>query len=286
MDMNRRKAIVYLIITSILWSIGGLFIKLIDWNPLAIAGARSGIAALVMICYLRKPILALNRNKLLGALCYASLLILFVTANKLTTSANAILLQFTAPVWAALFSWYFLKEKIRISDWATIIAVMLGMTFFFVGDLDGGSTAGNLIAILSGIAMAGMVIFLKLQDSSSSVEMTLLGNIITFIIALPFFFGTVPNLRGILSLLVLGIFQLGISYILYVTAVKYVSSLEAVLIPIIEPLLNPVWVLLVAGESPGGFSLVGGVIVIGSIILRGLYQKKHGHSHKTTLETL
>ena len=271
--MNRKKALFYLVITSILWSIGGLFIKLVDWNPVAIAGARSGIAAVVMLLYLKKPIKSIGKIKLLGGCSYASLLILFVTANKLTTSANAILLQFTAPIWVALFARWFLNEKIHKYDWVTIVVVLFGMTLFFVGDLRSGYIVGNIVAVLSGIAMAGVVIFLKLQDNSSPVEMTLVGNIITFIIGIPFFFLSFPSWESILGLMILGVFQLGFSYILYAISIKYVSSIEAILIPVIEPLLNPLWVFLVTGEAPGRYALLGGIIVIIAIIIRNLYQQ-------------
>ncbi len=274
--MNRKKAIVYLVIASFLWSIGGLFIKLVDLNPMAIAGARSGIASIVMMFYLKKPVrhLRLGKIKLLGACTYASLLILFVTANKLTTSANAILLQFTATIWVALFSGWFLKEKANKSDWLTIIIVMFGMTLFFIGDIGTGNIIGNFVAVLSGISMAGVVIFLKLQNEGSPVEMTLVGNIITLIIGIPFLLISVPSLKNVLGLLILGVFQLGFSYILYSISVKYVSSIEAILIPVIEPLFNPIWVLLVTGESPGYYAVIGGAIVIFTIIVRGLSQQR------------
>ncbi len=274
MDIYRKKAIVYLIITSVLWSTGGLFIKLVDWNPLAIAGARSGIAAVVIMLYLKKSIKPLNKITLLGAFAYASLVILFVTANKLTTSANAILLQFTAPIWVALFSGWFLNERPEKSDWLTIIVVMSGMTLFFIGDLKSGNILGNFVAVLSGIAMASLITILKLQDEDRRIETTLVGNIITFIIGFPFFFLSVPNMRSISGLLILGIFQLGIPYILYVTSFKHVSAVEAVLIPVIEPLLNPIWVFGFTGEAPGDHTLLGGAIVIIAIITRGLYQQK------------
>lgn len=274
MGKDRKKAIWYLVIASVLWSIGGLFIKLIDWNPMAISGARSGIAAVVMVFYLKKPKLHFNKTLVLGAACYSSLLILFVSANKLTTSANAILLEFTSPVWVALFSWWFLKEKIQKSDWLSITFVMTGMLLFFLQDLRGGHQLGNLIAVMSGIAMAGMVIFLKLQKESSPIEMTLLGNIFTFILCLPFFFDSIPNLQSIAALLILGIFQLGVSYILYTKAIPHVSAIEAILISVLEPLLNPLWVFWVTGELPGLYALWGGLIVISSIIARGLYQAK------------
>ncbi|WP_432666437.1 DMT family transporter [Wukongibacter baidiensis] len=275
MNNDRKKAIIYLIITAVLWSIGGLFIKLVDWNPMAIAGARSGIAAAVMLIYLKEPVIRpLSTLKKLGAFAYASLLILFVTANKLTTSANAILLQFTAPIWVALFSRWFLKEKIRKSDWAAIIAVMLGMLLFFVGDLQSGNLIGNFVGVLSGIAMAAFIILLKLQADDSPMDITLVGNIITFVICFPFFFLSVPSINSISGLLILGVFQLGIPYILYTSSIKHVSTVEAVLIPFIEPLLNPVWVFLVTSEAPNGYGFLGGTIVVISLISRGLYQQR------------
>lgn len=275
MNRERKKAMIYLVITAVLWSIGGLFIKLVDWNPLAIAGARSGIAAVVMLIYLRKPVIRpLSKLKKMGAFAYASLLILFVTANKLTTSANAILLQFTAPIWVALFSHWFLKEKIRKSDWAAIITVILGMLLFFLGDLESGNLIGNFIALLSGVAMAALIILLKLQAEDSPIEITLVGNIITFIIGFPFFFLSTPSINSVSGLLILGVFQLGIPYILYTNSIKYVSAVEAVLIPFIEPLLNPVWVFLVTSESPSGYGFVGGAIIVIALITREIYQQR------------
>ncbi|GFZ31473.1 membrane protein [Clostridium zeae] len=270
----KKKALLYLILASILWSIGGLFIKLIHWNPIAIAGARSGIASLVMLLYLRKPINIKDKTKLFGALNYSCLFILFVTANKLTTSANAILLQFTAPIWVVLFSKKFLKESIKNYDLLTIFFVFIGMILFFLGNLNTGNMLGNLLAILSGVAMSGVVIFLKLQKEGSPTEMALLGNIITFLIAIPFFLPFLPTLQNVLALLVLGIFQVGISYILYTNAVKYVSPIEAILIPVLEPLLNPIWVFIFTKEAPGFNSLIGGLIVVLSITLREVYIHK------------
>jgi len=274
MNKYRKKALIYLVIASVLWSIGGVFIKLVEWNPVAIAGARSGIAAIVMMIYMRRPVTRLGKFKLLGGCSYALLVMLFVTANKLTSSANAIFLQNTAPIWIALFSRWFLKERIERYDWVTIVVVMMGMTLFFIGDLNSGNIKGNFIAVLSGIAMAGVVIFLKLQKEDSPLEMTVVGNIITFIIAIPFFFISVPNLRSILGLLILGVFQLGISYIFYTTAIKYVSTVEAILIPILEPLLNPVWVFWGTGEAPSVYAVLGGALVIITITIRCLYHQR------------
>jgi len=272
--INKISPLMRLVLAAVLWSLGGLLIKLIDWNPLAIAGGRSAIAAIVMMFYIGRPTVKLSKNKLFGALAYTGTLICFVSANKLTTSANAILLQFSAPIWVALFSTLFLKEKITKLDWVTIGTVMGGMVLFFMENINGGHVFGNLVAITSGVFFAAMVIFLKLEDNGSPVEITLLGNVFVFLISIPFLFGIEITLQSILALLALGIFQIGFAYILYTSATPYVSSVEAILIPVIEPLLNPVWVMLFLGEVPGPFALIGGVIIVSAIVLRSLIQSK------------
>ncbi len=271
---KNNAALIRLVLAAVLWSLGGLLIKLIDWNPLAIAGGRSAIAAIVMMLYIRKPTVSLTKNKVFGALAYTGTLICFVSANKLTTSANAILLQFSAPIWVALFSTWFLKEKITKLDWITIGAVMSGMVLFFIENINGGHVFGNIIAIVSGIFFASMVIFLKFEDNGSPVEITLLGNVFVFLVSIPFLFGITFTTQSILAILALGIFQIGFAYILYTSATPYVSSVEAILIPVIEPLLNPIWVMLFLKETPGIFALLGGSIIVMAIVIRSLLQAK------------
>lgn len=267
----RGKAIFYLIIASVLWSTGGMLIKLVDWNPVAIAGTRSGVAALVMLLYVRKPKFTKSKAQIAGAFFYMMMVILFVVANKLTTAANVILLQYTAPIWVALLGAWVLKEKTRRVDWLAIAAVMGGMVLFFLGDLGGGALLGNLISIVSGVLLALTVIFLRLQKDGSQIEMTLLGNILTFLVSIPFIMQSVPDSRSIVGIILLGVFQLGISYTLFSIAVRHVTALEAILIPVIEPILNPVWVFLATGERPGGLALVGGLIVVLAVTLRSYY---------------
>lgn len=272
--IQKMSPILRMVLAAVLWSLGGLLIKMIDWNPLAIAGGRSAIAAIVMMFYIGKPTVTLSKNKLLGALAYTGTLICFVSANKLTTSANAIVLQFSAPVWVALFSTWFLKEKITKLDWVTIGVVMGGMVLFFIENISGGYVFGNIVAITSGVFFALMVIFLKFEDKGSPIEITLLGNIFVFLVSIPFLFGITITLKAILTLLALGIFQIGFAYILYTSATPYVTSVEAILIPVIEPLLNPVWVMIFIGEVPGFYALVGGIIIIAAIVIRSLIQSK------------
>ncbi len=248
-----------------------MLIKLVDWNPVAIAGSRSGVAALVMLLYVRKPKFTKSKAQITGAFFYMLMVILFVVANKLTTAANVILLQYTAPIWVAILAAWILKEKTRKVDWLAIAAVMGGMVLFFLGDLGGGALLGNLISIVSGVLLALTVIFLRLQKDGSQIEMTLLGNLLTFLVSLPFIFQSVPDTRSIVGIVILGVFQLGISYTLFSIAVRHVTALEAILIPVIEPILNPIWVFLATGERPGGLALVGGLIVVVAVTLRSYY---------------
>lgn len=278
----RAKAIMYLVIASVLWSTGGMLIKLVDWNPVAIAGTRSGIAALVMLAFVRRPKFTKSKTQIAGAAFYMSTVILFVTANKLTTAANAILLQYTAPIWVAVLGTWVLKEKTLRVDWLAIFAVMAGMVLFFIGDLGGGALAGNLLSILSGLFLALTVIFLRLQKDGSQIEMTLLGNIMTFLVSIPFILQSVPDFKSMVGILILGVFQLGISYTLFSLAVRHVTALEAILIPVIEPILNPIWVFLATGEKPGALALLGGLIVVLAVTLRSFYISRLGKVKEIT----
>jgi len=274
----KPRAIIYLIITALLWSSGGLLIKLVAWNPMAIAGTRSAIAALVILAFRRNMKFNWGFAQLGGAFCYAGTVILFVSGTKLTTAANAILLQYTAPIYVAILSYWFLKERIARSDLFTIAAAFGGMTLFFLDDLSKGGFWGNILAILSGIAFAGTALFLRKQKDSSPLESVFLGNILTLLIGLPFMSGPGPGATGWLGLGLLGIFQLGISYILYAEAIKHVTALEGILIPILEPVLNPVWVFLLLGEKPGKWAAFGGIIVLVSVTLRCVAALKQNHS--------
>lgn len=262
---SRPAALIFLTMTAVLWSLGGFLIKWISWNPIAIAGMRSAIAAILILVLLGKPKITLSPAQLLGAVAYSATVILFVVSNKYTTAANAIMLQYTAPIYVAIFSAWFLKERTRFLDWVAITLVMGGMVLFFMDHLTPGGTLGNILSILSGFSFACLVLLLRKQKDSSPIESILLGNIVTALIGLPFMFGKGPGLQGWIGLLLLGTLQLGISYILYSIAIKQVTAIEAILIPVIEPVLNPVWVFLLLGEKPGFWAIVGGVVIIMSI---------------------
>lgn len=271
---DRYKGIILAAIASSMWSTGGIFVKLVDWNPVSIAGMRSLVAALVMLAYIKKPKLTKSKPQILGAIATCTTMLFFIMANKLTTSANAILLQYTAPIFVAILGVWILKEKIRWYDTASIIVVFLGMLLFFIDNVNIGNTLGNIIAILSGFSLACMTISLRLQKDGSAMDTTFFGNILTFIIAIPFIFSSLPDMKSLIIIIIMGVFQLGIPYIFYVQSTKYLTALEAILITVMEPLLNPLWVYLFAGEKPGTYAIVGGIVVIVTVMLRGIYVSK------------
>jgi len=260
--------VVLLFITAVLWSSGGLLIKTVEWHPLAIAGMRSAIAALVIWLVFRKEKMTYSAPQLMGAAAYAGTVILFVCATKLTTAANAILIQYTAPVFVALLATWFLGEKPRTADWLTISVVFGGLLLFFQDKMSAGGLLGNLLALASGFTMAVMIVSMRKQKDGSPFGSVLLGNGATMLVGLPFMLGSGPDLAGWIALGLLGVFQLGLSYVLYSVAIKHVTALEAIIITTIEPILNPLWVFLMLGERPGPWSLAGGLVIIVAILAR------------------
>lgn len=265
---ERSKAIGFLVVTAILWSSGGLLIKWISWNPIAIAGMRSAIAALVLLVALRRPHITWSSAQIGGAIAYAVTVILFVLANKLTTAANAILLQYTAPIYVALFGAWFLGERATRLDWITIFVVIGGMALFFLDDLTIGGFWGNVCAISSGVTFACVVLFMRKQKNDSPLESIFLGNILTALVGFPFMFEAMPSASSWTGLILSGVLQLGLSHVLYAAAIKHVAALEAILIAVIEPILNPLWVFLVVGEAPGPWAFLGGFVVLVSVTIR------------------
>jgi drug/metabolite transporter (DMT)-like permease len=261
------RAVGLIVATAVLWSFGGLLIKLISWNPMAIAGGRSILAAGVLLFVVRRDHLTCSMDQIAGAVCYAATVILFVVATKMTTAANAIFLQYTAPVYVAILGAHFLKEKVTGFEWLTIVAAMFGMALFFFDRLTFANYWGNGLAILAGVAFAGMIIFMRKQKSEFPLGSIFLGNILAAILCLPFMFGPAPDKVGWLALAALGILQLGLSYILYSIAIKRVTALEGIMVPMLEPVLNPIWVFLFLAEQPGRWAVPGGIIVIVSAVV-------------------
>lgn len=267
---DRTRAIAYLLASAFLWSTGGVLIKWVEWHPIAITGARSAIAAAVLWAILRRPRFDWSLPQIGGAVAYAATVLLYVSAVKLTTAASAILLQYTAPVYVALFGAWFLKERTTWIDWLAVLLSLAGMVLFFRESLSGQALWGDVLAVISGITLAWMVLFLRKQKAGRPMESVLLGNILAALASIPFLWGPAPSLQGWAGIVLLGVFQLGLSYALYTSAIRHVTAVEGVLFSMIEPILNPVWVLLLIGEVPGPWVLVGGALVVTAITARGL----------------
>jgi len=271
-DPVHRKAVGLLLLTALGWSLGGVLMKSVDWPPFAVGGGR-GLVAAVFLLAVRGRTLRFTWTPLqLGtALAFAGCTILFAAATKLTTAANAILLQYTAPVWVALLGAWLLGERARRADWWTIAVTFVGMGVFFYDGLKFNNLTGILLAVASGVSFAVMIVLLRKQGPGSTIEAVILGNLLGFLIGLPSICTAPwPDPRSLVALLLLGICQLGLPYLLYTRAIRHVTALEAVLIPVIEPILNPLWVMLVIGEKPSPLALAGGTIVLGAVTLRAV----------------
>ena len=270
MDQNDKiVGVLVMVVTASLWSIGGLFIKVIDWNPFAIAGVRSFIASLVILAFLRKPKIHLSFPQVAAALANAVTMLLFVAATKTTTAANAILLQYMAPVFTAIIGAVLLKEKMRIEHWVSILFVMLGMTIMFANKLEGGQLFGDIIAVMSAVTFSLYLVFMRMQKEGSPLESNLLSQWIAAGVCLMVsLFLPIPQFtqKSVAAILLLGIVQIGIPSILIAYAIKRLSAVSANLIAVIEPVLNPVWVFLVLDEYPGMNVIVGGTVILFAVI--------------------
>lgn len=270
MSAFRQRAILSLLAAALLWSTGGVLIKSVTWHPLAICGARSAIAAATLWALLGRPRFTWSGPQIGGALAYAASVLLYVSAVKLTSAANAILLQYSAPVWIALFGWGFLGERTTLFDWLTIALSLLGVGLFFRDGLQGVSSWGDVLGALSGVTMAWTALFLRRQKAGSPTESVLLGNMLAAVVGLPFAARDLPPAGDWAALFALGVLQLGLSYFMWTKAIKYVSALEAMIFSMLEPVLNPVWAFLVIGERPAGWALLGGALVLLAVALRAL----------------
>jgi drug/metabolite transporter (DMT)-like permease len=238
---------------------------------MAIAGGRSAIAIPVILLCIGRPRFTFSRAQIGGALGYAATVILFVFATRMTTAANAIFLQYTAPIYVAIMGRWYLEERASPVDWLVIALALIGIALFFMDRLTVSGFWGNIIALGSGLAFASLVLFLRKEKAGSPVASIVLGNALVALAGLPFMFQA-PSLGegGFWRLGLLGMVQLGLPYVFYAAAVKHVTALEATLIPLLEPVLNPLWVMLALGERPGPWAIVGGLLVLGAVFGRGM----------------
>lgn len=260
---------------ALLWSTGGLFIKWTKLSGLELSFYRSFFAIFVVAFFTRHEGFGLNKVSAAASILYAVLLILFVLATKQTTAANAIFLQYTAPVYLLIFEPLFYKEKFRLRDLITVLVCVSGMTLFFVGKLRPEDVSGNLLALASGLCFA--IYFLLLRHSKARLvnraSSVIYGNLLAVVITAPWGLSALSQLdrHDIFSVVYLGVVQLGLAYTLFTLAMaRGVRSIDAGIICYIEPVLNPVWVFLVLREKPSQWALLGGAIIIVAVIVHML----------------
>jgi drug/metabolite transporter (DMT)-like permease len=272
-DPAHTRSVGLLLGGALCWSLAGVLFKYVPWPGLAAASGRGLIAALFLLAVAWRSLrFTWSPLQLGAAAAYAACTVLFTLANKMTTAANAILLQYTAPVWIALLGAWLLGERTTRADWFTIAAVLGGLCLFFYEGLQLGNVAGLAVALASGLGFAIMTIMMRKQKNGSALESIILGNLVGFLVGAPALWSA-PALpaSGWIALVLLGTVQLGLAYLFYAKAIKHVTALEAVLIPVLEPILNPIWVMLAVGEHPSRLALLGGVVVLGAVTLRALH---------------
>lgn len=271
---ERRKAILYLTLAAILWSTSGLFVKILNLQPISILAGRSIFASVVFLIYLRRIPTRFNRWQLLAAGAFILTQFLFVTSTKMTTAANSIFLQYTAPIYIVLLAYWFLREKPSRTDYISMVVIFLGLTLFFGDELSTEGLYGNILAILSGVTSAVMMVAFRAQKDGNPAESNLIAFLVTATFGFPFLLKETWTVNSWLILAFLGVVQIGLAFIFFTQGIKHIPALEANLIGTLEPVLNPIWVFLFYGESMGRFALLGGLVVLGGVILSAVGSAK------------
>lgn len=254
-------------------------IKLIHLSPMSIIGARAALSLVLLALYMKKPKFTWSLAQIGAALGIAGAQFFFVLATKQTTAANAIFIQFAAPIYVALLGWWLLGEKVKAIDWLSIVAIVVGLFFFFQGDLDSQGVWGNINALLSGIALAFFMVFMRMQKDGSTIESIFLGNALCTLTCLPFLFGERPELSDWAALAFLSLFQMAIPFVLLSISIKHLKALEAIVIQTLEPIFNPVWVFLLIGEKPSPLALLGCSLVFATVLLRAFMANFQTQQH-------
>ena len=264
--------ILFVLAAALLWSTGGLFIKATPLDAFELSFGRSLLAAVTVALLTRREGFRVNALTLISSVLYAALLLLFVMANKLTTAANAIFLQYTAPVYVMLLEPWLFKEKFRRSDVLVVVACVVGMSLFFVGQLRPQDVSGNLTALASGLCFALFLLSLRHPKAGqvNRASSVIYGNLLLCLFTLPSFASAAGDLttKDVAVVGYLGVVQIGLAYTLFTLGMaRGVRSLDAGVVGYIEPMLNPVWVFLFLGERPSQWAITGGAIIIAAVFV-------------------
>ncbi len=270
---TKRKGELMMVVCAVLWSISGVTMKYIDWNPFLISGGRGFFSALVVYASMRVSGYPMKFTKKSMGIAVATFIniLTFITANKLTTAANAIVLQYTAPIFVVLITVFVLKRRLKAYEIIAVLVAIVGVVFFFLDQMSPQGMLGNLSATVSGFFMA-LVYALsgEIKDDGERISGLVIGHALLAIIGIPIglVFTDPANITLVPILLVvfLGTVQMGIPYVLFGRASVMISGVELSLITMLEPMLNPVWVALIYGEIPGPRAFFGAALIIGAVI--------------------
>lgn len=287
---SRRSGALLVVAAATLWSTGGVGVKVADAQPLVIAGLRSAFALAFMLGVFfwttrdrTRVVLSLFARPLVwaAAVSYALMVVTFVLAARRTTAANAIFIQYTGPVYVAFLAGPLLGERPRAPELFAIVGCVVGMALAFGGELEGGRTIGNVLALLSSFGFAGLPLLLRLDQRKlkstlgardAPLVAMLLGNALAAVVTAPAIVADPPAgpnaLRTLIVLVLLGTVQIGFAYVLYGLAVQRLRALESSLLATIEPVLSPIWVLLATGEEPTRMAAAGGAIIVASVVVQ------------------
>ncbi len=275
---NKKIGIIQMVFCAMLWSIAGLLINHVHMNPFVIAGGRSLFAALTVVVFMKltKQKFIISKNTLISGILLCGVFVCFVGANKLTTAANAIVLQYTSPIFVIVFSLVFLRKKPRTLDVIAVFLTLVGVILFFIADLDAGSMIGNLIAVVAGAFFGGTFVAVGNTKGEEKMSGILLAHVFCACIGVPFaaFTENTFSVKGIALVAVLGIVQLGIPYILYALASNHCSTISCVVISALEPIFNPVWVAIIDREIPSPLAIISGVFLIAVITVYSVLDEK------------
>ena len=270
-DLRLRRARLSLLFAAVLWSLAGIFIKFLSLPPLTIVFYRSLFASLFFAFFVRRSIAVPRVALLVSAIAYTAAISAFVSANKITTAANAIALQYTAPMFVFMIVHFLFGEKITGASWISLVSGMLGIAVICAGSAGQPDAAGVMIALLSGLLFSIYMVSLRFLKQFNPGTLTFLNNLVCCLILLPLVGSELSlSLKEGWIVAVMGVVQLGIPYWLFSKGLEQISVQEASLIVLIEPVLNPLWVALIVGELPSGATLVGGLCIVGSLAFRYL----------------
>jgi len=251
-----------LLAAAALWSSAGAVIKLSALDAWQLAGGRALVAAAFLAVAVPAARRRASPRLLAVGLAYACTTVLFVLSNKLTTAANAIFLQDTAPLWVLLLSPWVLAERPTRGELLSVPVFGLGLGLFFLDQLSPGQLAGNLVALVAGVAFAASILGLRRLGPEGPAALVW-GNLLAAAVTLPLWpLGPAAGAADLGAVAFLGVFQLGLAYLCFSLGLRGTPAVEASLLVLLEPVLNPIWTYLFAGERPGPWALAGGAVIL------------------------